>query len=458
MKLQILFSALYFLLISCNSDRAELRRIADVKPLMFQFGAWSRLTPEANQSDEVCNGFLYSKRDESYYCAGYTLSSVGEEYGGSANNVREAILIKFDRLFRVSWIKQLGLRTKGTHSSFDEFSSLAQGPEGNIYVSFKSDSNFRILKFTSTGKILAEISTQGCKKIMISEDRLFCAGRNGDDAYMAKYFLDLRMDWEKTLLTTDLDIDVNSTSGSEQCVGVSISSTGKIACAGDTDSSLVPGFSPSPTKRDGFLWLIDKDGNSIDLKQIGSNNYHEVINDVVFDQNENIILLGNYIGSDGNWIIPETVTQTRENIFLYRLNLVGSSYLPDSYIPHTYYENLTEGRSMTLTPSGKLAVCGETSMFISLSENNANVAPAPPARDVFIYLIDANSWRFEKGIQFGDKTKGRFDNLANQYCYGITHDQFNNFILGGSTLGSTHEPNAGGEDIMIWRVGPNLEF
>ncbi len=439
---------IFLLLLGCNSERAEMRRIASVLPTMFQFGEYSKLFPLANKGTDSCNSLIYSPSEEAYYCAGTTTSSVGEPLGSSSG---DALLIKFNRRFEVQWVKQFGKDSYGQHTNREVFNAIAFDGKGNLIASRRINNSYMIMSFDKNGNFLwaGNTRTGVCGRLIV-RDRIYCGGKTGTDAYVATYLLDGTFDWEKNLSAT----------GSEYCNGFDVAPSGSILCAGSTEGELITAPIRDP---DAFIWVLDHLGNTLKIRQVGDPQVEEVFENAFFDSQENVITVGTFIGSyqinTSSQYFGSFINNSRKtrNVFFQRFlnnNLSFDAEAPvEIDIPSAINRQILASQAI-LTSDDRIITCFQS--HLEFGEPNADLSGL--TSDIALGIFDLATFESIEYMQFGANTKGRFDNSGDQKCQGITQDQFKNIIVNGFTAGSTQEPNAGLDDIMIWRVGPNLEF
>lgn len=454
-----LFSTfMIFFLIGCNSEQAQMRRIETyLAPKMIQLGTASRLFEGGNEKLDQCVGIAYHTKTESTYCVGNTQSYFAEPRGGN----RDAIIVKFNRKLKIEWAKQFGQFSRQTSNTGNEaFYDIQVDQAGFLYVVGYFNDQSYLFKMNAEGNILWQKELQGrCSRVRI-QDGIYCAGFIGDpiDAFVAKWSFDGERIWEKTL--SDTEFPVSDSSKADSCSGLAISASGIVACAGNTLGRLTSAYSPNTDRTDGFIWLLNShDGSFRQVIQIGTQIYTEEANTVEFDSKGNLFLAGNFQGSNKSPATPdddfnptELNSGTRHTFFI-KFKSDGVNYNQE-ITRNTNIAGQTKPQRLLRIDDSKFLVCIDT--FGSLFEPRAEVS----TRDVALGLLKTIDLNFEKGLQFGSNTRGSFSNIGNQICNGLTRDVFGNFLVGGMTDGSTQEPNAGTgtDDIMIWRVGPNLEF
>lgn len=449
------FTILFF--IGCNSERAELRRIETyLTPRMIQLGILSRLYEGGNEDTERCEGIAYNPRTESTYCVGSTKSYFAELPGGS----RDALIIKFDRKFNIEWAKQYGQFSRETSNvDVEAFYDIQIDNSGFLYVGGLFNNQFLLFKMNPEGNIIWRRVLEGrCSRIRL-KDGIYCSGLNNTaDAYVSKWSFQGQRIWEKSL--TNIEFPVSDHSQNDYCQGLAVSPSGVVACVGNTASKLTSTYIPDTGRLDGFIWLLNSnDGSSRQVIQLGTKFYNEEIITAEFDSKANLFIAGNFQGSnklpaapDDDFNTSELNTTTRHTFFV-KYKYDGSNYVRD-YSWNTNIAGQTKPKRIMMIGDSKFIVCLET--FGTLFETRAEVSTS----DLAVGLVRTSDLNFEKGIQFGASTTGAISNIGNQDCRAIARDVFGNILVAGTTDGSTHEtnPNAGTDDIMIWRVGPNLEF
>lgn len=454
-----------FFFIGCNSERAQMRRIANtLPPMMLQFGKSFWFNQHTNLiENERCHGLAYDEKTETTICVGVTRSDFVEPRGG----VRDGFIIKFDRKFRILWIKQFGLYSGFPKGDLDVFHDVALDENGFIYVGGSFQDSSQILKLSPDGKILWRHPTPGECDRLVLKDAVYCSGRirTSDvpllyDTFVTKVSLAGELDWEKTLSPIERPgIDVSK---SEECHDLSISDQGRVACIGATTGELT--ISNSTGSYDGFVWILDQfNGTTIDLRQFGSHLHNEWFQAGGFDNLGNLYISGQFNGSN----IDDSLTDTdfdrskkhspTRHVFFTRLNFENNIYSFDPKINSTSIIGQSDVTRLIFTRDGHAVVCVET--YGSLFETSGEVGADPATYDIAVVKYDLQNFSIVAQRQFGEETTGKFkNNHGNQQCKSITQDVYGNILMAGSTRGSTQDENAGGDDIMIWRVGPNLEF
>lgn len=453
---------IFFFILGCNSQQAELRRIeTNASPMMLQLGLESSQAPGTFEDQDRCFGIAYDEKSESTYCAGYTKSYVSEPQAKVGE--RDALIIKFDRKFRRVWTKQFGKFSRLSSFLLNEtFLDIQVGPSGSVYVSALMNERNFIIKLNSAGDVSWQSETFGrCRRLRIA-DGIYCAGWSGShpttDAYLSKWDFSGKKIWEKTLSASEFP--VSDSSLNDFCNGLTVSKSGAVVCVGSTLSQLTSAYVPATDKHDGFLWILSaSSGTTLDVIQIGTQLYPEELSTAEFDEEGNLIVAGNFQGSnkdplltaDDDFFPSQKNTTTRHTFFL-KYVTSGSSFVR---APSSFNTNITG----STTPSRllnlgreRMAACLHTygDLYESRAENGT--------QDIAISILDPKTMTLKRGIQFGATTKGAVNNLGSQHCFGLAKDVFGNVLIAGSTEGSTQETLAGVEDIMIWRLGPNLEF
>jgi hypothetical protein len=447
-----LLTFIFLLLIGCNSQRAEMRRLGLPTPTMFQFGQYSRIHPEGNQSNENCKSLVYDPKEESYYCFGLTDGFVSEPLGSIG--FYDALIVKLDRKFKVVWVKQFGLTSYGSHATNDSFSTAKLDPQGNLIVLATFNNASRLMSLDSRGETLWDSPVPGqCLDLVIAES-IFCAGHDGGtprNAYIAKF--DLKGNFLKSWSLVS-GPTVSDTSKNDSCANVALSRSGHIACGGLTESSMLRTVDPATF--DGFVWIIDPDESTETVFQIGSRMANEYFQAIKFNSQGHLFALGNFQGRiDDQDLFPGESNATTTNMFLMSFEFNGSSFTQKPILSHTNLTRQTTLEAALMLDNDQLVYCMSTYGQLG---GEANPDTAPAYSDIALEKYDTKNGVALNLVQFGVKTKGSFTNKDNQFCSSLTKDQFNNILVGGSTYGSTQEPNAGIQDMMIWRVGPNLEF
>ncbi len=393
---------------------------------MLQMGARTTILGSPLSNHEACSKILFDPKDEGFYCAGVTNGNLAAINPDTSGFFGDAFIIKFNRKQEIIWSYQLN--KLGTQ----HFSDLLFDHDGNL-VAAGDDSGYPLLvRMGRDGRVLKEITytapSTPCDHLQIWNQRYFCMGLRGGIEMIRLFELSLdgssrviREFPESGTYVNDFKMDPE----------------GNFYSVGSTELALESGFSyTSPA--DSYFRKLDQNGNVQILKQFS---------DSLSSSGEGIALAPNgdliFIGRAG----PSSfVTRYSQNANI--ISVIWSRYLPSDGIleilPH----------DILISKNGDVYVGGEVEF--DLFEENADTN-----FDAFILRLNFHTGAIVNARQFGKFSTGPGDNLNSQSCYSLTDDNLGNILCGGTTEGSTAEPRGGSgtdRDIMIWRVGPNLEF
>lgn len=432
---------------SCVSDETSLKRILKTLPsFMLQVGQVSK--PPGGKVDlpDFCNAIAIDPQDEGIYCAGQTRSDFAEP-NGSAGTRPDALLVKFDRNKNFLWARQFGATSYPTElNTSDIFSGIAIDSKGFIYASGGSDGNAMVAKFHRKGSLMWRRIIPGsnrCSRIAIHADRIFCAGQG---SFVTQAY---EIDESGNLLWLR-----QTTGGNEVVRGMSLDKSGNLFIAGTTDRSLAAGHTPLPGEEDGFVWKLRPDGTEDWIDQIGTDSFSEFIFAIAIDRSGAIVVGGSFIGSglpatDLDFD-PNALNPTQNNAFIAKYLDTGTG-LSEVWREPTRHPSQSLINSVIIAPDNQI-ICGGIiagSLYEPMADGNF---------DAYILRLSAGGATLHSR-QFASNSRGKLDNTLFQDCASLAMDPLGNVICGGSTEGSTDEPNGGtGNDIMIYRVGPKLEF
>lgn len=404
-----------------------MSRIAKVESFMLQMGARTTVLGEPLNAHETCMTMLYDPKEEGFYCAGNTLGSLAGVNLNTGGLSSDAFIIKFDRRRRILWARQFG----STASGDDSFTSLHFDQEGNIVASgYNNRYDLLVAKFSSNGQLIQEIRfpNRTCDQSIYSMGRHFCANipQGGSQLRVIEVLPDGN-------ITTLIDYTIGSNSSLE---GFLRDPAGNFLFSGYTTDSL-DGTTVPDGLNDGFLLSLSPAGSVNWIFQRNIPGKGVFIYDMIFSKTGKLVIAGTQ-GDD-------TFVQS----FHYQNSETSADWI--TYFDHPEFNT---PNSLESTFNDEILVGGETAG--DLFEPNSDTGT-----DTFIARLSGSDGRIIQGRQFGFNTRGPIDNTGDQVCYSLSLDRVGGILCGGSTKGSTAEPRGGtgtDRDIMIWRVGPNLEF
>lgn len=437
----------------CVSDNPDFSRILTTLPsFMIQMGQVT-LPPGGDSTyEERCNAIAIDPQDEGIYCASRTRGDFVEVNGDSTHATPDALLVKFDRDKKLLWARQFGNTTfPGENSGRDIFTDIAFDSRGNVLVGGSSNSRAVVAKFTRKGDLLWKRIISGssvCASIAIRNDRIFCGGFNNTTGFAQAYEIDQNGNrlWLR-----------ETTGGADQVTEIALDRSGNLILVGNTLSPLFAGHTPGGLS-DGFIWKVSPSGQELWLEKVGTDLHEEVINSVAVDQNGDIVIGGYFRGSgadpeageEDDDFDPGIYNRTVDHSFVskYSDTEVGISHRWSIKTHQTQSNFVT---SVAISRRNEIVAGGYTKG--SFFETNADGLES----DAYLSVI-SSSGVSTANLQFGDVTRGKFDNTTEQLCLSVAIDPLGNILCGGLTRGSTEEPFGGGSDIMIWRMKPDLSF
>jgi hypothetical protein len=372
------------------------------------------------------------------YCAGTTNSSLGELNGASIGVSSDVILMKFDPMGNLLWIKQagsgsFGLSTGGDTTLDENFTSIALDSLGNIYCSGVTngslgetnggDMDLVIFKFNPSGDL-----------IWVKQ-----AGAGAFGALMPG----------------------GNTSGADNC-NITIDNLDNIYCVGSTTGSL---GEVNAGLSDLFVLKLDTSGNVIWVWQAGAGVFGASLpggdrakNDFAYatavDSLGNVVVAGGTFGSLG-----ETYAAlNREDSFLMKLDSNGNLL---------WIKQAGSGSFGLSMPGGNTAPMDRCTSVVVDSANNVicagftsgalGEATSVTYRDLFLMKLDSNGnllWIKQAGVgSFGLSMPGG-DTSRDDGCLSLAIDSTDHLYCGGWTAGSLGEANGGSSnyDLFILKL------
>lgn len=435
---------------SCVSDETTLKSILKTLPsFMIQMGQVTKPPGGDVSASDFCLAVAIDPQDEGIYCAGQTRSDFAEP-NASSGALPDALIVKFDRNKNLLWARQFGATTfpleLGTR---DTFTGIAIDSQGFIYASGSNNGSAMVAKFHRKGALqwrrIIPASSR-CINIAIHKDRIFCSGKNTVNGNAQAFEIDSSGNvlWLKETL-----------GGSETPSGIAVDGIGNLYIAGITESSLVVGHTPAAGKLDVFVWKLRPDGTEAWIDQIGTDDYDEIVYSIAIDRTGAIVLGGYFVGT-GNPLPPDLdfdpgfFTTAQENTFVGKYLDTGSG-LSQVWLERTRFASKSTILTLLVAPNNDI-VCGGR-IAGSLYETMAD-----GTFDAYVLRLSPEGTTLHSR-QFASISRGKLDNTGYQDCSALAMDPLGNIICGGHTEGNTDEIGGGaGNDIMIYRVGPNLEF
>lgn len=401
-----------------------MSRISTPKPFMLQMGSITTVLETPLGRNDYCEATLFDPRDESLYCAGITYGDVAAQNGDASGLFGDAFIVKFNRKRKIEWAFQLN--QTGTQSLND----LEFDHEGYITAGGNFGNSPLLFRFSRDGKLINHINYAGplapCDHLEVWQGRYFCMNEYPSSSTL-KIF-ELRLDGTSNVINS---LSVTNT----YAFDFKMDTQGNFYHVGSTEDSLEFAYSPPD---DGYVRKVNQDGTQTLIKQIsfGASIVGEAF---AFTKSGNIV----FAGRSGKDMFINLYQETPGNLIQ-----IWNRPIPQQTLLEKIPYDVIEAKN------GDIYVGGSTQA--DLFESNAD-----GGFDAFIMRLDGATGVIKSGRQFGTISIGDGDNLSDQNCLSLVEDNLGNIICGGNTSGSTAEPRGGtgsDRDIMIWRVGPNLEF
>lgn len=474
---------LFFL--GCNSQYAELDRITTRAPFVVQLGAKTKLSGFDHSSSDLCNDMVVD-RFENIYCAGNTGSGMAKISDGT----NDGFVSKFDRTGKLLWIVQLGSQNAGN----DSCSAVGVDNAGNVYCGGQTsgrigtgeilnkdalsviqersaaatDRDGFVAKINPSGNILwikqyGSYGEDGCNNLVVSPvGNAYCGSRT--DGELGVDYATNTYEYLSATSTNPLvvKIDTNGNvkwirqfgvlsvgaehTAEDYCSSVAIDLDENVYCAGGTRGNIGE-TNGSPGGRDPFVWILDKNGMTLDMIQVGvaSDANPEVINvnsdeeclDIVVDENKNIycaLQVVSAYGENSGGGIDGAVIKWNANREIEWVTQMGANTVATGF-------NNTGNQvfqSIALSNDGSIIIAGGTS--------GSTAATLKGSDDVFIAKFNATSGELIWARQHGS--------TGTDTCLNAFTDTFANIYCSGSTTANFAEANSGSTDAFILRVNP----
>lgn len=481
-------------LIGCNTEMADLGRISSQTPMVIQMGAVTKIPGFNNSGDDRCPEVAID-RFENIICAGTTTGSVGKITDGS----QDGLVAKFDRTGKLLWTVQLQ-----SNGGSDGCGSVGVDDDGNIYCGGTTDRllgtgtvlnkyyvnpNFvwlpRPVVRVDTDAFVAKISPQG-QVLWIKQ-----FGSAGEEACSNlavspsgnAYCGSVTTDQIGTHAETGLDEGIGGTNLSpmvakissngnilwirqfgsltqpaqymaeDKCGGVALDEDENVYCGGYTRGNLNGetngGQNPVTGihSQDPFVWVLDKNGFTVDLFQFGINastpyalsvnvNANEVCEDITVDKEKNVYCAITHSGLFGETAngTDFTVVKWNSSHQVEWIRQMGQNTMIPGYT-NAGHQVI---HALSIREDGTLLAVGSTT--------GSTAAPLSGPSDILMVNFDQNGniiW----GSQFGSS--------GSENCLGVTTDQSGNIYCSGNTNGAWGDTYGGGaNDAVILRVSP----
>jgi hypothetical protein len=202
---------------------------------LTQFGDTTKKGGQNNTLADECYGVAVDDLGN-VYCAGSTMSSMGEANAGG----RDAFVMKLDTNGDLVWLTQVGVTTgAGGAGGSDDCNDVVVDDSYNVFCAGSTTGNLAETNGGNADPFIIKLNSSGV------------------------------LQWKKQLGTTTVfnnDTSGGSSSGTEYCESVALDSSNNIYCGGSTDSSLAEANGGST---DMFVWKINTSGVSQWVTQIG---------------------------------------------------------------------------------------------------------------------------------------------------------------------------------------------
>lgn len=433
---------------------------------------------------DSCNDIAVD-RFENIYCAGTTNSSLARTSDGT----NDGFVAKLDRNGKLQWIVQLA----SVNVQHDNCSSVDVDYAGNVYCGgstagrigtgeiLNKNATFVVLERTVTATdvdaYVAKINTAGvvqwirqfgsygddsCNNIAVSPSgNSYCGARtNGEigvDALTNTYEYLSGTSFNPMVAKIDTYGEVKwirqfgfLSVGAEHmaedyCSGVAIDAEENVYCGGGTRASIAE-TNGSPGGMDTFVWILDKDGFTLDKVQIGvtSDANSEIVNvnsdeyclDITVDKNKNfyctVVVASSHAENSGGGA-DGVIIKWNSNHDLEWATQMGASTVITGFsnAGNQYFQGIN--------------IASDGSLIVTGSSSGSFAGPINGTDDLIIAKFSTNGeliW----GRQYG--TSGA------DLCTNAVSDSDGNIYAACTTTGSFAETLSGPSDALILRVNP----
>lgn len=472
-------------LLGCNSQIADLDPITNRAPFIKQFGAVTKLPGFSNSATDACNDIVID-RFENIYCAGTTGSGMAKISDGT----NDGFISKLDRNGKLIWIVQLSSVNAGS----DNCTSIGVDYNGNVYcggvttgrigtgeilnknaafvvlerTAAATDSDGFVAKISPSGNVLwikqfGSYGDDGCNNLAVSPSgNAYCGARtNGElgvDYATNTYEYISGTSFNPLIVKIDTNGYVNwirqfgvLSVGAEHmaedfCGGVAIDEDENVYCAGGTRGN-IGDTNGSPGGLDSLIWIVDKNGMTLEKLQIGvtADASPEVVNvnsdeyclDVVVDKDKNIFCtasIASAYGEPGGGGADGVIIKWNSNYDLEWITQMGASTVNTGFnnTGNQYFQGIN------LSSDGSVIVAGSTS--------GSTAATLKGTDDVLLAKFDSGTGALIWARQYGVP--------GTQVCTNAASDSFGNIYCAGTTTTNLGEANGGSSDAFILRVNP----
>lgn len=221
-------------------------------------------------------------------------------------------------------------------------------------------------------------------------------------------------------------------SGSDQARGIAVDSEGNAYVAGFTDSLNLPisnAFQPvigggPPGTGDAFVAKLNPAGSALIYSTYLGGNDGDSVYGIATDTNGNAYITGETLSGNfaiANPLFPSGCAAGRFNVFVTKLNPVGSALMYSTCIPNSS----GRGRAVAVDSIGNAYVTGDTSS-INFPTINAFQPSRPGSNDAFVFKLNATGSALIYSTYFGGSRVEIGNDIAvdafgNCYITGETH-------------------------------------
>lgn len=410
------FAIFYFSLSSCI--------FCCDKEVLSNFIQWSSFIGNAGT-----NVYLYDIAIDSegyLYVIGYTNGSITDI---SINGYNDLLIAKYDNQGNRIWLKLIGKKdfyTKGSSITIDK--------EDNIYVTGWTNANLTnesfdecnsafVIKLNKNGNILwtkqfgaTDLVATGNDIAIDSFSNVYLLGvvqgegilygqklKGKNDSFLVKYDRDGNMLWFKLYGVENSYLYSNS---------INIDKNNNIYISGKTygnfdENNVISGF------YDLFILKLDSDGNKIWTKLLGAKDKETEGNDICFDENANLYVLGNT-----NANLDGQVSTGYTNILIVKYDIDGNKIWTKIIGNSKVY---VETYKITVDKNDYIYALGVTDGSL---ENQCKIG----ILDFYLIKLDSNGNKIFTRL-FGQSK-------SNTFGYGLNFDKNNNLYICGFSDGS----------------------
>jgi hypothetical protein len=410
---------------------------------LTQLGSVTQVSSSAVNSSadlDSCHGVSVDSSGN-VYCAGDTISDLGETNGG----VSDAFVMKLNSSGEILWLTHLGTATESSSSAvnnsagLDKCNGVSVDSSGNVYCAGVTSGDFG--------------ETNG----------------GGYDAFVMKLNSAGVVQWLTHLgATTQTNSSlVADTSGNDYCDAVSVDSTGNVYCAGYTNGALGE-TNGGGGKNDAFVMKLDSTGAIQWLTQLGATTQasSSAINDtsnvdtfmdISVDTSGNVFCAGKTKSSlaagETNGGIQDAFVAKFDSsgVVQWITQLGATTQSSSSLVNDTTASEFCSG--ITLDSSGNIYCAGMTKSSLAAGETNGGLG------DAFVMKLNSSGdivWLTQLGETTQTSSSFVVDSSGTDRCEGVSVDNIGNVYCAGSSTGSLGETIGGGAgDAFVMKLDSN---